>query len=216
MLSLNNQRKRYHTALVRLNISSLSRREISRKELCVCMRIGVVRNMVYMAGNEKEIAGKMGRRLAEPRNAREHADIARSFFLLASWYTLRDLWPFSSAGAQCQVHRSTLVLRALTHSLRFLFGHNYASCANALVRRRSCVFVQRRVPARPETFSAVSIDSSRPFACTWLSSSCVTLRIGSLLHDSWRIDFLPAVGGCLMLDRYWRVISLGLFDVRLS
>lgn len=79
MLSLNNQRKRYHTALVRLNISSLSRREISRKDTCVCA-YRCCQKHGLSGGNEKEIAGKMGRRLAEPRNAREHADY-RSFFL---------------------------------------------------------------------------------------------------------------------------------------
>ena len=145
VLSLNNQRKRYHTALGALKYF-VTFAAGDKQERAVCARVRVVRDMVYLA-NEKEIAGKMGRRLAEPRNARELADITRSFFLLASKrYTLRDLCR-SPAGAQCQVHRSALVLRALTHSVRFLFGHNYASCANA----RTTTFVCLRATAcRPD------------------------------------------------------------------
>lgn len=180
----------------------------------MCARIGVVRNMVYLAGTRKKSRGKWVGGWQNPvTRASTRISLVLSFSPRVG--TRFAICGRSTAGAQCQVHRSTLVLRALTHSVRFLFGHNYASCANALVRRRSCVFV----PAKPETFSAVSIDSSRPFASTWLSSflpSCVTSRIGSLFLGSWRIDFLPAVWGCLMLDRYRRVISLGLFDVRLS
>lgn len=143
-----------------LNISSLSRREISEK--------GSGDNVVYPT-NGKKSRGKWvgGQQISVTR---AHAWIHVLSFSVVGTYDLSR-----SPGTQCQVHRSTLVLRVLTHSARFLFHHNYASCAKActttFVSSCNCVSASRDLLS--------GLDRQLEAVCLTLSSfplvpTCVT------------------------------------------